>query len=493
MRVVTYARVSHPKQGAEGQSLVNQDRKFQRWKDAGGHTIVKSYEEMASASSLKKRRLFNQMLEELDRTKPDCIVVDSMDRFSRNLEDAFDVLKQLRFRKINVWPIEWERDKPPDIITYDSEDYLRARDEIIAAQAELKRIRTRMKRSYKGREERGATTTNRPAFGLRKNGDRLEADPQTVWIVIEAEKRALRGEGFLDILRWAKSVHPGSWSASHSLNDTFANLAYVTAGARTIETQRALNELLDARRSRFGQRRIHENEFTGVFRCGHCADDGRESMMAGTWRHDARDKGYWYPVLVCGSSSEERIGRKRHNFTITQAKFEERWWIYIDTLASAPRLLERWAAHHSENGADKERQLTQRLARIDQEAAALKARRDHALDLLSDRSAALQRQARKALEDVERDEMQLAVARQTVLGELAAAPQNGRRDPAELQMRLASYREIYADASVRTRNELNRALCAYFGSNPKLYRFGRFDVAVVDWPEVDALKQTAHR
>ncbi len=495
MRVVTYARVSHRKQADEGQSLVNQDRKFQRWKDFGGHTIVHSYEEQASASTIRKRRLFQQMLEELDVTQPDCIVVDSMDRFSRNLEDAFDVLKQLRKRGINVWPLEWEREKPPDIITYDSEDYIRARDEIIAAQAELKRIRTRMKRSYKGREERGATKTNRAPLGLRKEGDVLMPDPQTAWIVTEAEDRALAGDHFLDIVRWVQCVEPRAWSHNRSLQDAFANLNYVTAGLRSVDRHRALADMLESRRQRFGQRRVHENEFTGVFLCGVCADENRpKALMTGTHRKDPKMHGYLYPTLVCNSPHDERVRKVRHNFSVAQSKIEAAWWRYVDDITADPALLRRWAEQHSENGAERERQLTQRLARIDQEAAALKSRRDRAFDLLGDANGAIQRQARKALEDVERDEMQLAIQRQAVVAELAAAPPSAKRDPELIHAELRRYREVYEGEDPRSRNELNRAMCALIGSHPKVYRFGGpSEPAIVEWPELDTLRRASAR
>ncbi len=493
MRVVTYARVSHRKQADEGQSLVNQDRKFQRWKDLGGHTIVHSYEEQASASSIRKRRLFAQMLDDLDVTRPDCIVVDSMDRFSRNLEDAFEVLKELRKRGINVWPLEWERDKPPDIITYDSEDYIRARTQIIEAQAELSRIRTRMKRSYKGREERGATKTNRPPFGLRKNGDQLDPDPQTAWIVTEAEDRALAGEHFLDIVRWVQSLDPQAWSHNRSLQDAFANLNYVTAGLRSVDRHRALIDLLDVRRARYGQRRVYENEFTGVFLCGLCADEGRpNALMTGTHRQDPKGKGYRYPVVFCQERWKD-CARTVH-FTVAQSKIETAWWRYVDDITADPALLQRWAHQHSESGAERERQLTQRLARIDQQAASLKNRRDRAFDLLTDASAAIQRQARKALEDVERDEMELAIQRQAVVAELAAEPRRVTRDPDLMRAELRRYREVYEGEDARSRNELNRAICALIGSHPKVYRFGGAnDAAVVEWPELDTLRRVSAR
>ena len=490
MRIVSYARVSTLGQESEGESLDNQERAFQQYIARSGADRIASYREAKSAKNIAGRAEFSRMIADLAVTKPDCIVVDTLDRFTRNLREGLNTLEQLRGHHVGLLPLDWQRREPIDLD--DDSDWSQVVEEFKAAERERRRIRKRMKRSYEGRRERGATTTNRPAFGLRKNGDRLEPDPQTVWIVTQAEERALRGEDFLAILRWARDLHPRAWGAAHSLNDTFANRAYVVAGARSLDRQAALDDLLALRASRFGQRRIHENEFTGVFLCGHCADDGHRSLMVGTWRKDGRARGYRYPVLVCGSTAEDRMTERRHHFSVAQNRFEQRWWRYVDILTASPALLERWASAGAQDGQDRVRGLTARLAGIDQKAAALKARRDRALDLLSDRSAAVVRQAKKALEDVERDEMELALARQTVLGELAAAPSR-ERDPQAMKALLARYAEVYQAAPIRTRNELNRALCAEIGSHPKLYRFGRFDDPLIDWPELDALRKVKTR
>lgn len=485
MNILTYARVSTPKQADAGESLANQRRVFDAFIERTGHTRLAHYEDSASGKNVVGRTEFRRMIADLPRLKPDLIVIDTMDRFTRNLRDGLNLLEELRGHRVSLLPLDWRRNRPIDLD--DDRDWSDVVEEFAAAERERRRIRRRMLRSFEGRRERGATTTNRPPFGLIKKGDVLIPDPDTAWIVQEADKRALQGHHFLDIARWATSLSPDAWSASRGVTYGLANPAYVATGVRSVETQRALDELLELRRGRFGQRRKHANEFTGVFLCGHCFDSGKRALMVGT--HTNNHGLGLRPKLMCATSNPQRLKNARHNFSIKQAKFEDQWLPLIESLAADPEFLKQWIASRSDGTSNRERHLTQRLAQIDQEAAALKARRDRALDLFTDKSPVVMKQVRKALQDVEFDETQLSIARQTVLGELAGIPSSSARDATELQSRLEAYREIYLLASASERNELNRALCAAVGSHPRLYRFSNTEPAVIEWPEVGALRR----
>ena len=96
------------------------------------------------------------------------------------------------------------------------------------------------------------------------------------------------------------------------------------------------------------------------------------------------------------------------------------------------------------------------------------------------------------LEEIDQDEAALNLARQTVVQEISVAP-SAKRDAADLIAAVLQYRERYEAAPIRTRNRLNRELCAALGSHPKLYRFKRYDDPLVDWPELDALRLPARR
>lgn len=502
MNVVTYARVSTIGQESKGESLQNQEAAFVRWLERSGNTRILAYSETASAGTIAGRVKFQQMLADLPRTKPDLIVVDTLDRFTRNLREGLNTLEQLRGHHVALLPLDWHRERPINLD--DDRDWQEVVEEFTAAERERRRIRRRILRYYEGRRERGAITTNKAPFGLLRDGERFIADQQRAWIVQEADKRVLAGQTYADVLRWAISVDEASWRTLSGLKSALANAAYVTAGVRPPNVHRAIAQHLESMRSRHGQRRKHPHEFTGVFACGLCVDGGTppaQALMSGIGRSpgpETKGKRRFdpYPNIQCarrnnkkrqpGESNPELL---RHAFRVAEGKVAQAWRTYIYALA-APDALARWVAGGEANAQDRERRLLARLAEIDRKAAALKKRRDAAFDLLADRDAGIAKQARKMLTEVESDEMTLAVQRQTVLGELAHEPIHAR-DPQRLGDALANFATRYEKASAQTRNRLNRALCAAIGSHPRVYREdptkGRWSKIVVVWPEVDAL------
>lgn len=503
MRVVVYARVSTEKQGERGSSLVSQSQKFARWCERGGHEIVRSYEERQSATSLVRRRLFTQMLDDLAQTTPQMIVVDSADRFSRNLEDTFDVMKRLRERGINIWPLEWERDDPPDIISYDSPDYLRFREEIIAAQAEAKRIKTRIARSYAARRERGATTTTRPPFGVRRDpndSDRL-APSADAWVIPEVDAKLLAGERIEDVVAWVRSVAPNGWTSRQGLWLSLMSPAYVAAGVRTPERQAQIARYIAMRKTRFAPKRVYEHEYTGVFACGRCLAAGvpeAEALM-GAWNAiRSREGGRRVSSVGCQHTvpAERRI---HPPITFVVSRIEPAWEAFLRALSFDEATSERWATGASTTAeVAKRRELERGLARLDQEEATLAARRGLAFDMLGDVDPALISQARRALVEVDRDERKIGPRRDVIRAELSGLT-TPPRDAAMLREALRRYHDESRLWSPGERNTGNRWLCDMIGSHPQVSREGRhgWSPVVVRWPVVseDALADDglAHR
>ena len=386
------------------------------------------------------------MLDELEVTQPDCIVVDTMDRFSRNLEDVFDVFKVLRERGINIWPLDWGRESPPDIIRYDSEDYIRARDEVIAAQHERKRIRSRTLRSYEGRRERGATTANRTPIGVVRDGDRLAPGPLAD-LVADLDDRFLAGMHIRELARFTATQ--GGWTRPESIRRALTNRAYVTAGVRTPEKQAAIDAEMAARRARFGEtkKRSHDHEFTGVFLCP-C---GR--------------------LMFSVFDGEEYLRCGAHPFQVLARLVRPLWLAYLERFTEVA-WAERWAAA-AEPSDDRRRRLHHQLGEIDQRAAGTRRRRAAAFDLLGDPDPAMHGQARKLLGEIEEDERALEVTRRLLEAEYATLPKAPGRDAGALREALGHLRELYDAAPARWRNGANRRLCAMIGGHPTIARSGK--------------------
>ena len=90
--VFAYARVSTPRQGEKGVSLVEQRDAINRYAERHGLEIVRWFEEQVSASK-KGRLAFNQMLRLLRLGVARGVVIHKIDRSARNLEDWNDIGK----------------------------------------------------------------------------------------------------------------------------------------------------------------------------------------------------------------------------------------------------------------------------------------------------------------------------------------------------------------------------------------------------------------
>jgi site-specific DNA recombinase len=90
--VFAYARVSTPRQGEKGVSLVEQRDAIARYAKRHGLEIVRWFEEQESASK-KGRPAFNQMLRLLRLGAAQGVIIHKIDRSARNLEDWNDIGK----------------------------------------------------------------------------------------------------------------------------------------------------------------------------------------------------------------------------------------------------------------------------------------------------------------------------------------------------------------------------------------------------------------
>lgn len=483
MRVVTYARVSTLAQESEGQSITNQERAFKHWLERTGHALVRGYREAASAGSVEGRAQFQRMIAELPRTKPDAIVVDTLDRFTRNIRDGLNLMEQLRGHRVGLLAIDWRREQPIDLD--DDRDWSDVVDEFTQAEKFRRKLSRTIRRAYEGRVERGATTTNRPAFGLLRVGDRLVPDPERMWIVAKAEEQALARVPYADIARWARSVDPAAWKTRQGVKQCLENPAYLAAGARTEERQRVLDALTKDFATRFGKKkRRHELAYTGIFVCGLCVDGGyapERSVM-----HSAVQKGR--ERVIC--EHRQNVDNRGHAFYCDVRWIEPAWTAYVERLAQAGAALETWAAGEAPATPNR-RALERQLARIDQRTAALADRRDRALDLLGDADEAIRRQVRAALATVDADQAALEAERNVVTGELEAiaAP---RRDLATVLVAVERFQKTFGRVTARQRNAASRALVEAVGSRPEIRRIGKGGRAssyevVLTWPAVDAV------
>ncbi|GAC1546148.1 MAG: hypothetical protein NVS2B17_29160 [Candidatus Velthaea sp.] len=474
--------MSSLRQETAGQSLQNQERAFTDWLARHGHERVAAYRESASAKSIEGRREFVRMIAELADTKPDAIVVDTLDRFTRDLRDGLDVLHQLRGHRVGLLPLDWRRERPIDVD--DDRDWDDVVHEFSGAERERRRIRRRMLRSFEGRRERGATLCNRGAFGLRKEGDRL-VPSDDAWIVREADRMIIAGSSLEVVAKWAATVAARPpWAYISGLRDAMENPNYVRAGVRTPETQTALYEAAKRLSERYGGKRKHEHEFSGIFACAECGAVTTAAYRIGIEQVQCAPKGAIakpHPAYAYAVEGPDRV--------------RAGWDRWIERIVACAGFEQAWAAADNPTGANERRALERKLADLDQRAAAMKQRRDAAFAMACDVDPMLVAQARRALREIEGDERALEIEQQATLALLMRTVPN-RREADEIRTAIEFHRDGADDLTVFERAEFHRRFVRMIGERPTITRERRTrkngraavdDPIVIAWPAVERL------
>jgi len=99
-RFYAYVRVSTTKQSANGSSLTEQKNAIEDYADRNGLVIERWFEEVETAAK-RGRRVFSQMMEQLQAGRADGLIVHKIDRSARNPRDWAD-LGELIDRGIDV-------------------------------------------------------------------------------------------------------------------------------------------------------------------------------------------------------------------------------------------------------------------------------------------------------------------------------------------------------------------------------------------------------
>ena len=286
-RVVTYARVSTKSQRDRGKSLDDQEARFKHWLQETGHERVAKYEEAVSGRAVDKRKTLQRMLDELPRYRPDFVVVDSLDRWTRNIQDGYEMLGGLQKQGVQLWELDYEENRPLDIRSKKTDDWRYVHQKFGDAEAESRRTGRRQDKRYQAQRERGATTTNRPPFGLKLGGPkgdkRLVRDPDTAWVIEEVDRLALGGQSQRSILAALRAKKIDAWTSRRGLSGALLNESYVRAGVRSEETEKQLLEISRSRQPRFGSQRMQPNHadnrhlLSGIFACGYCVKEDRKT------------------------------------------------------------------------------------------------------------------------------------------------------------------------------------------------------------------------
>ena len=428
MRVVTYARVSTKSQLERGSSLNDQEKRFSEWLERSGHVRARSYAEAMSGGKNMQERTFQGMLEDLPHLDAEVLVVDSLDRFTRDKIAGTAMTHRLREMGVKLWELEYSDDRAFDLAVDEDRDYIVQR--FGDAEAERRRIKKRQDKRYKEQRERNVTTTNRPAFGLRLAGERkghrwLEPDPDTAAIVNEVDRKILAGQSQNKVLEWLQPID-GAWRSRRgltiALNDKHGG--YVAAGVRTPETQRQLRDLLGSKKQSYGDDRstksYRTHPLSGLVACRICVDAGvpvERARMHGRYVvANARNNPY---TLVCDNSKVHK------SLWVSQEKViplivDKLRWLRDENVAHA--VFEKWSKEPKSDGAAKlRRSLERQIADYEEKEAALERRIAAALDLVAEGGASAMA-GKRFIENAEQERMTMEASKAALTLKLAEVP-----------------------------------------------------------------------
>jgi DNA invertase Pin-like site-specific DNA recombinase len=319
-RVVTYTRVSSVGQQMEGASLGDQSERIERWLQSNGHTLVAAYSEQGSGGSAKNRLEFMRVMNDVEAITPDILCVDTSDRFTRNALDGGKWVSHLTDLGVRLAVIDDDEGRVLDMSVYSDRQYVT--NAFMIADGERDRITKRIAKQYAERRRRGATCTNRPAFGLmlageRKGHRRVIADPATAPVVQEVDRMILGGASQTAAIKFVRDV-PGAWRSRRGLILALLNDQYIAAGVRDVETAQRLKALhaSGVRRQLFRSQKaktrdVRKHEWAGLIACGQCVDAGYSTDECRMYGRYVQSNPNPWNVVCAGKATVRRSTRMR--------------------------------------------------------------------------------------------------------------------------------------------------------------------------------------
>ncbi|WP_278626917.1 recombinase family protein [Thomasclavelia cocleata] len=179
MNALIYARVSHDEQVKYGYSINAQLEALIEYCKINKLKIKGRYvDEGISAYSVKKRKSLQKMIEEAENG--DIILFTKLDRFSRNVLDANNVLRDLNKKGVAIKAINEE-----DIDTTTADGKFMFDLRLSLAERERNKTSERINDVFKHKAMHSEIISGTIPFGYKKNNKKYEIDAETAEMVID--------------------------------------------------------------------------------------------------------------------------------------------------------------------------------------------------------------------------------------------------------------------------------------------------------------------
>lgn len=157
IRTAILARVSHDEQAKFGFSIENQLDKLRTYAKENNLLIVDEYVDEGFSAGTMKRPELQRLLSDLDRI--DLIIFTRLDRFSRNVLDANEMVKLFNQKNVSIKAIE------EDISTETADDMFLFNMKVSLAQRELAKGSERIKTVFDYKVKQGQPLTGKQPWG----------------------------------------------------------------------------------------------------------------------------------------------------------------------------------------------------------------------------------------------------------------------------------------------------------------------------------------
>jgi DNA invertase Pin-like site-specific DNA recombinase len=408
---------------------INQESRFTAWLEESGNVRVRAYADQISGGKNMRSATVEGMLAELPELGVKAVVIDALDRWTRDTWAGIAMVQKLGEIGVTLWELEHDPSRPFDFSRDEDRDHVtqRLRD----AEAERRRIKARQLKRYAASRKLGATTTNRPPFGVQLAGEqksrRSLVSDENAHIVREVDARILRGESQRLVLKWL-STFPGAWRSKRGLALALVDEdgAYVAAGVRTPATQAALRELQGSKRQAFGSNRCgsenhREHPFSGKIACAECVAAGLPPERALMYGRYITINTHPYTLVCPGKRGTQQIHKAfmvgvHLVMPMLMDKLEK-----LRDPAVADAVLRAWEREPVEDRSAQLRlSLEREIARRDEEEAGIDARVTAAFTMLA--NVKLAAEAERVIERAGADRAGVAAARAAALHRLASLP-----------------------------------------------------------------------
>jgi DNA invertase Pin-like site-specific DNA recombinase len=158
LRVVVYERVSHDEQKKFGFSIKDQRDRLAKYIEENNMVFVEEYVDEGYSASNMKRPDLQRMLK--DSKTYDIILFTKLDRFSRNVLDANEMVLQLKRQGISIRAIEEE-----DIDTSTADGMFMFNLKVSLAQREQEKVSERVKSIFEWKIKHGQPITGSQPLG----------------------------------------------------------------------------------------------------------------------------------------------------------------------------------------------------------------------------------------------------------------------------------------------------------------------------------------